>query len=202
VPPPNGVTVDVGCGEGRLARDLTARGHNVVALDASPTMVRLAREAAPGMDVRIADAGRLPLSSASVNLVVAFMSYQDVDDMPAAISEAARVLAEGGRLCIAVVHPLNSAGVFSSTDPDAPFVVADYASPRRYSEAIDRDGMRVDFHSMHHPLEAYSHALEAAGLVVDAIREVTVDDQSVSVQASRARWLRVPLFLHLRARHA
>jgi len=29
VPPPGTATVDVGCGEGRVSRDLTARGHTV-----------------------------------------------------------------------------------------------------------------------------------------------------------------------------
>jgi SAM-dependent methyltransferase len=35
-PPPRGITLEVGCGEGRVARDLVARGHRVVAIDGSP----------------------------------------------------------------------------------------------------------------------------------------------------------------------
>jgi hypothetical protein len=42
-------------------------------------------------------------------------------------------------------------------------------------------------------LQTYSLALEGAGLVMEAIREVTVDDPS-------DRWARIPLFLHIRAR--
>jgi SAM-dependent methyltransferase len=202
LPPPRGLTVDVGCGEGRLARDLVERGHTVIALDASPTMVRLTKEASPTMDVRLADAARLPFPDSSVELVVAFMSFQDVDDMPGAVKEAARVLTEDGRLCIAIVHPINSAGGFSSTDADAPFVIDDYLASRSYVDVVDRDGMRVDFHSMHHPIDAYSRALEAGDLVIEAIREVTVDADSVSDRHDRAHWLRVPLFLHVRARPA
>jgi SAM-dependent methyltransferase len=200
LPPPRRVTIDVGCGEGRLARDLAERGHSVVALDASPTMVRLAREAAPTMDVRVADAVNLPFPDRSVDLVVAFMSYQDVDDMPAAVTEAARVITADGRLCMAIVHPINSAGQFTSRSADAPFVIGDYLAARRYVDEIDRAGMRVNFHSMHYPLEQYSVALEDAGLVVDAMREVTVDDDSVEQSIDRTQWRRVPLFLHLRAR--
>jgi Methyltransferase domain len=37
-------------GEGRLSRDLKARGHTVVGVDASPTMVAAAREADPAID--------------------------------------------------------------------------------------------------------------------------------------------------------
>src|SRR5215831_2153885 len=38
VPPAGRLTVDVGCGEGRVGRDLLARGHRVLAVDLSLTM--------------------------------------------------------------------------------------------------------------------------------------------------------------------
>ena len=41
VPPPGKRTVEIGCGEGRVARDLAARGHRVAALDTSHTLVRM-----------------------------------------------------------------------------------------------------------------------------------------------------------------
>jgi 2-polyprenyl-3-methyl-5-hydroxy-6-metoxy-1,4-benzoquinol methylase len=47
VPSPQGRTLDIGCGEGRLARDLAALGHAVAGVDSSPTMLAAAREAAP-----------------------------------------------------------------------------------------------------------------------------------------------------------
>src|ERR1700736_3735849 len=42
VPPPGRLTLDIGCGEGRLARDLSRLGHQVVGIDASPAMVAAA----------------------------------------------------------------------------------------------------------------------------------------------------------------
>ena len=44
LPPPGQLTVDLGSGEGRVPRLLEARGYRVIGLDASPTLVRLARE--------------------------------------------------------------------------------------------------------------------------------------------------------------
>jgi SAM-dependent methyltransferase len=38
LPPPGRLTIDVGCGEGRLGRELTHRGHLVVDVDGSPTL--------------------------------------------------------------------------------------------------------------------------------------------------------------------
>ena len=86
---------------------------------ASPTMVPAAREADPSIDVHLADAAELPFPDAPADLVVAFMSLQDVTDAAGAIREAARVLEPGGHLCLAVVHPLGSAGRSTATTPTA-----------------------------------------------------------------------------------
>jgi hypothetical protein len=85
--------------------------------------------------------------------------------------------------------------------PGAPFVVGgSYLGSWRYRDEVERDGLGMTFHSHHRSLEGYSRALEDAGMVVEAIREVTVDDGWVAVHPEAARWRRIPLFLHLRAR--
>ena len=200
LPPPGRRTLDLGCGEGRLSRDLKALGHDVLAVDASPTMVAAAREADPGLDVRLADAASLPLSDGSFDLVVAFMSLQDVDDYEGAIAEAARVLEPGGRLCLAIVHPLNSAGRFShADDPDSPFVIAgSYLESSYYEDEVVRDGLEITFVSAHRPLGAYADALAGAGFLIERIRETGIPEEAVQYPRSR-RWQRLPLFLHLRA---
>ena len=45
VPEPGRLTLDIGAGEGRLARDLLALGHNVVVIDAVGDMLTAARAA-------------------------------------------------------------------------------------------------------------------------------------------------------------
>ena len=47
LPGPGMLTVDVGCGEGRVTRDLKRLGHKVIGIDASATLIRLAREEDP-----------------------------------------------------------------------------------------------------------------------------------------------------------
>jgi SAM-dependent methyltransferase len=203
LPPPGRLTLDVGCGEGRLMRDLALRGHRVVGVDAAPTMVRLARAAGPRLAVTLADAAALPIAAGAADLVVAFMSLQDIDSLDAAVLEARRVLDDRGRLCVAIVHPLSSAGVLAraSTGSAAP-VRPGYLDEWPYRDEVERNGLRMTFHSRHRPLEAYSRAFEEAGLLVEAIREVTVDEASVAERPERARWLRIPIFLHLRLRPA
>jgi SAM-dependent methyltransferase len=199
LPPPGRLTLDIGCGEGRLSRDLAALGHRVVGLDASPTLIELARAAAPALPFKLADAAALPCEDGSADLAVLFMSLQDIDDMPGALGEAARVLEPGGRLCVAIVHPINSAGRFDLDEASSPFTIrGSYLEAHRTVDVVERDGLAMTFHSEHRPLEAYSRALEAAGFLIEAIREHAVPDGAFS-RPSGKRWQRLPLFLHLRA---
>lgn len=201
MPPPPLDVLDVGCGEGRLSRDLTAIGYRTVAVDISPSMIAAAREADPHGRYEVANAVDTGLADASVDVVAAFMSLQDVDDMPAAVGEAARLLRSGGCLCISIVHPLNSAGGFESLAPDAAFrLEGPYLTERKYVDEGGRDGLRMRFASHHRPLGAYFAALESQGFLIDRLREVTVDSGSAEARRDRQRWLGVPLFLHLRAR--
>ena len=200
VPAPGRRTADIGCGEGRLTRHLKELGHNVVGIDASPALVAAARTSDPSMDIRLADAAALPLDEATIDLAIAFMSLQDMSDMPAAVREIARVLAPGACLCMAIVHPINSAGRFETEAADAPFVIkGDYLRSFDYADAVERDGLSMTFHSRHWPLESYFLALEAAGLIVETLREPGAPDHVVKTGRGR-RWQRLPLFLHLRAR--
>ena len=47
------VTLDVGCGEGRVAGDLVGGGHTVTGVDTSPTLLAAAREADPDGTYRL-----------------------------------------------------------------------------------------------------------------------------------------------------
>lgn len=196
VPDPGRLTVDLGCGEGRVGRDLAARGHRVVGLDVSPAMSQAAADhpEAAGRIV-VGDAAHLPLATASADCVIAHMSLQDVDDMEAAVHEVARILEPGGRLVLAIVHPVNSAGRFVGErgDPTRPFVISgSWFTPHRYVDSVERDGLTMTFHSNHRPLQAYTEALACAGFLIERLREPTDLDPAKA-------WNRLPLFLDIRA---
>jgi SAM-dependent methyltransferase len=199
LPAPGRQTLDIGCGEGRLARDLKELGRRIIGIDSSPSLVAAASAFDPSMDVRLADASALPLDDGCADLAVAFMSLQDIDDMAAAIREAARVLEPGGRLCLAIVHPINSAGRFEDATANAHFVIeGDYLNAFHYADAVERNGLKMTFNSLHRPLEAYFMALEESGFLVEALREPTVPQHAI-VSETSDRWQRIPLFLHVRA---
>jgi SAM-dependent methyltransferase len=143
VPKPGRRTLEVGCGEGRVARDLVQRGHQVVAVDMSPTLVGHAAEVDPDGRYLVADAAALPFRDGSFDAVVAYNSLMDVDDMRAAVAEAARVLEPGGRLCVCVTHPTADAGSFDGNEPDAPFTIPGAYLGRHWlaADLFERDGL-------------------------------------------------------------
>jgi SAM-dependent methyltransferase len=180
VPAPGRLTVDVGCGEGRLGRVLAESDHRVVGVDASLTSVRAAATHPKGYPVAVADAVRLPLADGAADLAIAFMSLHDFDDLRAAVAEVARVLAPDGRFCVALLHPVVSARM-----------VDGYAAERRYRFTVERAGLEMTYEGMHRPLGAYFDAMEAAGFALEALRE------PVALRDDGRQYVN---FLHLRGR--
>ncbi len=172
LPAPDGPTVEVGCGEGRVSRSLSAMGHDVVAMERSPTLAHAAAEFAAPIGLALADAAVLPVRAGSAGLVVACMVLQDLDDLSGAVAEIARILKPGGRLCFAIVHPFSSAQDPERFGSDGPFLVEQpYLAERGYIDRADRDGRSMTFVSVHRPLSAYIAELHRAGLVVDVMSE-------------------------------
>ena len=198
IPRPGRLTLDLACGEGRLGRLLGERGHRVVAVDASPTMARLAHEAG-GQSVVVSHASHLPVASGTADLAVAFMSLQDIADLEAALAEVARVLVPGGRFCIAIAHPIRSAGHFASKQADSGFSLTSYFESRPWPWRSQHTGLHLELPGIHRPLESYAAALEHERFVIEAMREPQPAPEQASIHAESARWLRIPCFLHIRA---
>jgi ubiquinone/menaquinone biosynthesis C-methylase UbiE len=101
--------LDAGCGEGYLSRLLARRGGRLIGVDLCAELVDAARHQAQAenLDIRhdVADVATLPLSDASVDVVVANHLLNDLEDPAPAIGEFARVLRPDGRLVAIFLHP-------------------------------------------------------------------------------------------------
>lgn len=100
--------LDAACGPGFYLEELLARGANVAACDASNEMVALARDRAAGRaEVR---AHRLEdpfdwLAEGSFDVILSALAHHYLNDRPAFLREAHRLLAPGGSLVISTHHP-------------------------------------------------------------------------------------------------
>ena len=84
-----GLVLELGCGSGLLTRHLTDAGHRVIATDASPAMLDLARGYAPAADIRPLTLPGDPLPAADAVVSVGHvLSY--LPDAGAAIARAVR----------------------------------------------------------------------------------------------------------------
>jgi malonyl-CoA O-methyltransferase len=107
--------LDLGCGTGHAFDALSRRypGAGLVGIDLAPAMLALARRrspwwqrilASPRPMLLCADAERVPLAAASVDLVFSNLALQWCDPVPV-FGEAARVLAPEGLLLFATFGP-------------------------------------------------------------------------------------------------
>ena len=99
--------LDAACGPGLYSQELLARGAVVMAFDASPVMVDLAR-------TRIADQAQvdqavlgqpLPYPDGVFDVIVCALAIHYADDRAVAFAEFWRVLRPGGALVVSTQHP-------------------------------------------------------------------------------------------------
>lgn len=96
--------VDVGCGDGAVARRLAGLGAHVTGVEVSPAALARASAHAPVADERYVEGTgqALPLPDASADVVVFMASLHHVPAaaMDAALAAAARVVRPGGRVYV------------------------------------------------------------------------------------------------------
>ncbi|KAF0118939.1 MAG: 2-polyprenyl-3-methyl-5-hydroxy-6-metoxy-1 4-benzoquinol methylase [Rhodospirillaceae bacterium] len=116
---PDRQVVDVGCGDGALARFMARRGARVLGIDTS--LVQLARAraepAVAGETFVQGDAAHLPVPDAAVDVVVFFNSLHHVppESLDQALAEAGRVLRAQG--IVYVAEPVAAGSFFALCQP-------------------------------------------------------------------------------------
>ncbi|MGE5504721.1 MAG: class I SAM-dependent methyltransferase [Actinomycetota bacterium] len=111
--------VDIGCGDGHLARHLARAGATVLGVECSPRQLAKARAADPVAGVTVVEGvgQALPAADGSMDVAVFFNSLHHIpaEVMDAALAEAARVLVPGG--LVYVSEPLPEGAFFEAVRP-------------------------------------------------------------------------------------
>ncbi|MFJ8912604.1 class I SAM-dependent methyltransferase [Amycolatopsis sp. NPDC102389] len=156
--------LDAGCGAGPLFEALRDRGAIVTGFDSSAKMVELARKRlGDDADLRVADIGDpLPFPDGAFDDVIAALVLHYLEDWTAPLAEIRRVLKPGGRLIMAVNHPI----IFKLIHPEA-----DYFKTVKWSDEYTFSGQKAVLTYWHRPLHAMTDAFTEAGFRTAVVSE-------------------------------
>lgn len=156
--------LDVGCGEGWLCRELSARGVECIGVDGSPPLVEAAR-AAGGGRFEVLDYATLAqgeILPGPFDAIVCNFALLDEHIGPL-LASLGRRLAKGGHIFIQTVHPWVAAGDGSYLDG---WRQEDFSS---FGDAGFREPMPWYFRR----LDTWHRDLAGAGLVIHGLQEPT-----------------------------
>jgi SAM-dependent methyltransferase len=164
--------LDVGCGEGQIAR--LAPASRIVGIDPAWAQISVARQRAGGpLYARVA-AATLPFTGGAFDAVVACLVFEHIRDVDDAIAEVGRVLRPGGRFLFFLNHPLLQTPGSGWIDdqildpPEQYWRIGPYLVEDESLEEVEK-GVHIPF--IHRPLHRYVNALAANGLHIVRMEE-------------------------------
>ena len=166
--------LDVGTGEGQIARALAAAGAWVVGLDPTQPQIETASRRGAGPVYARALSHGLPVRGGSVDGVVVCLVFEHVDELDESLSEVARVLRPGGRFLLFLNHPLlQTPGSGMIIDhmiepPETYWRIGPYLPEAETIEEVQK-GVHIRF--VHRPLGRYVNAMVESGLALEAMLE-------------------------------
>lgn len=166
--------LDIGTGEGQIARALDGPGRVVTGLDPAAGQVVEAAKRGGGARYLQAGADALPFPDEAFDGAVACLVFEHIDQVDLAISEVARVLRPGGRFLFLLNHPLLQTPDSGWIDdqlldpPEQYWRIGPYLEEAETVEEVQK-GVFIRF--VHRPLSRYVNALADAELFVKRMDE-------------------------------
>ncbi|MDQ3881160.1 MAG: methyltransferase domain-containing protein [Chloroflexota bacterium] len=180
--PGAGRCLDLGCGTGIAFAPLSRLGWSIVGVDVSADQLRVAQPNAEafGAELVQADAASLPFADASFDAVASVLTHTDVEDLPAVVVEAARVLRPGGRVAYVGVHPCFLAPTVERRSDGPHLLHPGYRRASWWEDApgfeFGREGLRGRVGVHHVPLAEFLNAFIDAGLRLEHVDEPEDED--------------------------
>ena len=169
-----GRVLDLGAGEGQIARLIAGDGVDVTGVDPTWSQMRVAHERGGGPSYAVAGAAELPHPDNIFDAVVACLVFEHIDPLESAVAEVARVLRPGGRFAFFLNHPLLQTPGSGWIDdhmvdpPEQYWRLGEYLVETSTVEQVQR-GVFIPF--VHRPLSRYVNTLAQHGLIIRELHE-------------------------------
>jgi SAM-dependent methyltransferase len=193
--------LDVGCGEGQVARHVKASigSDMVVGVDPSTNQLAVARERAGGVQYVRGYADALPVPDAAFDAVVACLVFEHITEVDTALAEVARSLEPGGVFLFLLNHPLlqvpGSGWIDDQVLDEQYWRVGPYLVEDVSLEEI-APGVMLPF--VHRPLSRYVNRLAEVGLLIEHMEEPAPPPGFVARAPEYAESVTIPRLLVLR----
>jgi SAM-dependent methyltransferase len=193
--------LDVGTGEGQLAR-VVARGgaELVVGVDPTAAQLEVARERGGPPKYARGVAAALPFATKSFDAVLACLVFEHIHDVDTAVAEVARVLRPGGRFLFLLNHPLlqtpGSGWIDDHILEEQYWRIGPYLTEDFSLEEVDKD---VFIPFIHRPLSRYVNAMAANDLLVTRMDEPAPPPGFIARAAEYSEAVTIPRLLALHA---
>lgn len=192
--------LDIGCGNGALARRLAGSGAIVTAFDFSDELIRRAKARGKGDEARVEyhildatdEAAMLGLGAGRFDAITCTMTLMDIPTIEPLFRAAARLLRASGRFVFASQHPAFNSNnpVFVHEKEDRDGVVSDHFAVklRTYLDlppviGAGAPGEPSPHYYFHRPLGELLNAAFAAGFVLDGLLEPAFSETDASATA-------------------
>jgi SAM-dependent methyltransferase len=187
--------LDAGCGPGAYAEILAERGAQVVAVDASPKMISMAKKRlGDRAQVFVADISKpVPgLEDASFDLVVSPLVLNYMDDLAPVYQQFYRLLKMEGHLVASLGHPFFDFIYYKSDN---------YFATEKVGAVWKGFGKPVYVPAYRHSLSAILNPLLETGFTLERILEPLPTEEFKKADPEEyEKLMRYPSFIYLRAR--
>lgn len=211
-PKKDGSYLDLACGQGAFSRILATKGMHVDGLDASKSLIDVAKKQAPkNARFVVADATNFAhvLGPKKIDGIVCNLAIQNIDPIGPVFADAARVLKDGGVMILTMNHPAfrqpRQSGWGWDEERKLQYRRVDKYMTEYEMPIIAHPGSapHVKTYSYHRPLTVYVEELAKHGFAIDALEEWVSNKTSDSGPRAKAENIarkEIPLFLGIRAR--
>jgi SAM-dependent methyltransferase len=193
--------VDIGCGEGQVARHIadTTAAERVVGVDPSAAQIAVAAARGGGPRYVRGTADALPVPDGAFDAAVACLVFEHITEVDGALREVARVLRPGGVFLFLLNHPLLQVPGSGWIDDHilgeqywrvGPYLVEDVS--------LEELAPGVVLPFVHRPLSRYINTMAKVGLYLEHMEEPSPPPGFIAKAPEYADAVTIPRLLVLR----